>query len=103
MISSGSQERRSVPPGSEENQRGDAFIFNEVNKRMFEESVKAGHDSKEAKLGVEGHHLQGRNGKDVELSQKEISFIIPCDYVTSRIKDNISVETVVTFCSSHVH
>ena len=34
------------------------FIFNEVNKRMFEERVKTGHDSKQAKLGAECHHLR---------------------------------------------
>ena len=97
---------------------------------MFEERVKAGHHSKQAKLGAEGHHLhddydddlhhqhdhrhldndnvndsqqatliqlwnlnsyifkesfalshknylQWRNGKYVELSQEEISFVIP--------------------------
>ena len=98
---------------------------------MFEECVKAGHHSKQAKLGAEGHHLhddyeddlhhqhdhrhldndnnvndsqqatliqlwnlnsyifkesfalshknylQWRNGKYVELSQEEISFVIP--------------------------
>ena len=32
-------------------------VFNEVNERMLEEGVEAGHDPKQAKLGAEGHHL----------------------------------------------
>lgn len=76
VVAHGRQVRRDTLPGCGEDQAVHGLQLHQVQERVGEHRVEAGHEAEPAKLRVEGGELQGGLVKGLRLREEEIFLVV---------------------------